>query len=93
MVNRGLTPDEIAVFVRSEDEIPRAVSGIEVTGTPYRLLSEGIDAAEGSISVSIMHLAKGLEFRAVAVIACDDEVIPSQSRIESIADEEDLEEV
>ena len=38
-----------------------------------------------------MHLAKGLEFRAVAVIACDDEVLPLQSRIESIADEADLE--
>ena len=40
-----------------------------------------------------MHLAKGLEFRAVAVIACDDEVIPQQERIESISDESDLEEV
>jgi superfamily I DNA/RNA helicase len=29
-----------------------------------------------------MHLAKGLEFRTVAVMACDDEVIPLQERIE-----------
>lgn len=36
---------------------------------------------------------KGLEFRAVAVMACDDEVIPLQDRIESVADEGDLEEV
>jgi superfamily I DNA/RNA helicase len=40
-----------------------------------------------------MHLAKGLEFRAVAVMACDDEVIPFQERIESVADEADLEDV
>ena len=40
-----------------------------------------------------MHLAKGLEFRAVVVMACDDEVIPSQERIESVADEADLEDV
>ena len=40
-----------------------------------------------------MHLAKGLEFRAVVVMACDDEVIPLQSRIESAADEVDLEEI
>jgi superfamily I DNA/RNA helicase len=40
-----------------------------------------------------MHLAKGLEFRAVAVMACDDQIIPSQSRIEAITDEADLEEV
>jgi superfamily I DNA/RNA helicase len=40
-----------------------------------------------------MHLAKGLEFRAVAVMACDDEVIPSQDRIETVVDNSDLEEV
>lgn len=40
-----------------------------------------------------MHLAKGLEFRAVAAMACDDEIIPSQDRIETVSDESDLEEV
>lgn len=40
-----------------------------------------------------MHLAKGLEFRAVAVMACDDEVVPLQSRIQEIADDADLKEV
>ena len=42
------------------------------------------------ISISTMHLAKGLEFRAVVVMACDDEVIPLQERIETVADEADL---
>jgi superfamily I DNA/RNA helicase len=40
-----------------------------------------------------MHLAKGLEFRAVAVMACDDEIIPPQVRIENVADDANLEEV
>ena len=40
-----------------------------------------------------MHLAKGLEFRAVVVMACDDEVIPLQERIETVVDDADLEEV
>lgn len=40
-----------------------------------------------------MQLAKGLEFHAVAVMACDDEIIPSQERLESVADDADLEEV
>ncbi|MGH7125434.1 MAG: 3'-5' exonuclease, partial [Stellaceae bacterium] len=39
-----------------------------------------------------MHLAKGLEFRAVVVMACDDGVLPLQERIESVTDESDLEE-
>ncbi len=40
-----------------------------------------------------MHLSKGLEFRAVAVMACDDEVLPLQARIEGIIDEGDLQDV
>ena len=39
-----------------------------------------------------MHLAKGLAFRAVIVMACDDEIITSQERIENIGDEGDLQE-
>ena len=34
-----------------------------------------------------------LEFRAVAVMACDDEVIPLQERIETVGDDADLQEV
>jgi superfamily I DNA/RNA helicase len=40
-----------------------------------------------------MHLAKGLEFRAVAVMACDDEIVPLQERIERVGDDSDLQEV
>jgi superfamily I DNA/RNA helicase len=47
----------------------------------------------GHVAISTMHMAKGLEFRAVAVMACDDEVIPSQERLEAVADQADLEDI
>ena len=93
MIEAGLKPEEIAVFVRSQDEMPRATSAVEAAGLPYRVVVGQSDVVGGGVSVTTMHLAKGLEFRAVAVIACDDEVIPRQERIESIADEAELEEV
>ena len=40
-----------------------------------------------------MHLAKGLEFRPVGVMACDDELIPLQERIEIVTDDSDLKDV
>lgn len=40
-----------------------------------------------------MHLAKGLEFRAVVVMACESEVVPLQARIEVVGDDADLQEV
>jgi len=45
------------------------------------------------VSIGVMPLSKGLEFRAVVVMACDDEVIPLQARIEAVTDDGDLEEV
>ena len=56
-------------------------------------LDDKVAPPKNRIAISTMHLAKGLEFRAVAVMACDDEVIPLQSRIETVSDMSDLEEV
>lgn len=84
---------EIGVFVRSELELHRARRAVESAGLPYKVLDEKMETVTGKVTVSTMHLAKGLEFRAVVVMACDDEVIPSQQRIESITDNADLEEV
>jgi superfamily I DNA/RNA helicase len=85
--------NEIGIFVRSASEIPRAVNAAKQAGVPAKVLDENLDIAPGFASVGTMHLAKGLEFRAVAVLACDDEVIPSQERIEAAGDESDLEHV
>ena len=40
-----------------------------------------------------MDLAKGMKFHAVAVMACDDQVIPLQSGIEGAAEESELDEI
>ena len=92
-VAEGLLPDEMAIFVRSSEEMTRAVAAANKAGLAYMLLDEEPQALEGRLSISTMHLAKGLEFRAVAVMACDGEAIPLQSRVDAIIDEADLEEV
>lgn len=92
-IKEGVEPHEIGVFVRSPAELERACAAVQKAGLPYRVLDENIETAAGYLSVSTMHLAKGLEFRAVAVVACDDEVIPLLARIEAVGDAADLEEV
>ena len=89
----GYAPQAIGVFVRSPDQVARAVSAVRNAGlTPVELDSRS-GVASGAVAVGTMHLAKGLEFRAVAVVACDDDILPLQSRIERVADDADLEEV
>lgn len=92
-IDEGILPHEIAIFVRSNSELERSRSAVEDAGLPLKLLDENVQTTTGHVSILTMHLAKGLEFRAVAVMACDDEVIPLQERIESVGDHADLEEV
>lgn len=86
-------PGEIGVFVRSSAQLPRARQALQSAGVQAVELDETVATKSGFASLSTMHLAKGLEFRAVAVMACDDEVIPLQQRIETVADDSDLEDI
>lgn len=89
----GVQPHEVGLFVRSESELSRAGESVTKAGLKFVVLDANTESTTGCMSISPMHLAKGLEFRSVVVAACDDEILPLQSRIESIADEADLEDV
>lgn len=78
----GVLPHEFGVFVRSEAQLDRAQEAVRGAKLPFKILDDHVETTTGHVSISTMHLAKGLEFRAVVVMACDDEIIPSQERIE-----------
>ena len=89
----GVGAREMAIFVRSGKELDRARRAVRDAGFSFQVLDDHVEKSSDCVSISTMHLAKGLEFRAVVVMACDDEVIPLQERIETVADDADLEEV
>lgn len=89
----GVLPHEFGVFVRTQDQFPRAQAAIDRAGLTPKTLDDHVETASGKVSIGTMHLAKGLEFRAVVVLACDDEIVPLQSRIESVGDEADLKDI
>lgn len=91
--SEDVRPAEIAVFVRSEAQLDRARQAVKAAGLDCCVLDDKVRPEEMKVSICTMHLAKGLEFRAVVVMACDDEVVPLQSRIQDIADDADLQEV
>lgn len=89
----GVVAHEFGIFVRSEAQLERAQAAAKKAGTAFKVLDEHVETTSGHVSIATMHLAKGLEFRAVVVMACDDEVIPLQERIETVGDDADLQEV
>jgi superfamily I DNA/RNA helicase len=92
-ITEGVLPSEIGLFVRSRAELPRARAAVEAAGQTWLELSEHDQNAAGNILIGTMHLAKGLEFKAVGVMACDDGILPLQSRLEAVADETELDDV
>ena len=63
--DEGVRPHEMGVFVRSPAELDHARMAVEHAGLPFQVLDEHVDTTSGHVSVSTMHLAKGLEFRSV----------------------------
>lgn len=77
----GVAAHEVGIFVRTSDLVARARAAVA-------------DLAEGdAITTAPMHLAKGLEFRAVVVMACDQGVLPLDERVADAADEAELDEI
>ncbi|MCB9434504.1 MAG: DEAD/DEAH box helicase [Ardenticatenaceae bacterium] len=89
----GIQPEEIGVFVRAEAQLERAETAVGQAGAHATRLDNKVAPPKGKVAISTMHLAKGLEFKAVVVMACDDEILPLQSRIETASDMVDLEDV
>lgn len=89
----GVLPHEVGVFVRSDAQLARAKAAVQAAGLAGKVLDDHVETVSGQVSICTMHLAKGLGFRAVAVMACDDEVIPLQERIQTVGDDADLKEV
>ena len=98
----GLRAAEIGLFVRSSGEVYRAFKAVTAAGLravpidpdetpPPEAGAE--DATAAGVAIGTMHRAKGLEFRAVVVMACDDEALPLPERIAGVADESDLQDV
>jgi len=79
----AIEPHEIGILVRSEEQLGRARDAARAAGLDPR--------SDRGVQIATMHGAKGLEFRAVAVIACDEDVLPDPDRLAAIGDIAEME--
>ncbi|MDB5557167.1 MAG: hypothetical protein JWQ36_101, partial [Enterovirga sp.] len=77
----GILASEVGIFVRTAELVARA-----------RAALQGLRDVDG-ITTCPMNLAKGLEFRAVVVMACDEGVLPLDQRVADAADEAELDDI
>jgi superfamily I DNA/RNA helicase len=73
----GFGPGDIAVFARTKDLLKeRAKPALRLAGVPANDLGRSDDPEPDAVSICTMHRAKGLEFRAVAVLGCEARHVP-----------------
>ena len=77
----GIEPNEIGIFVRTAALVERARDAVKDL------------AGHEAITTAQMRLAKGLEFRAVVVMACNEGVLPLDERVSDAADEAELDDI
>jgi AAA domain/UvrD-like helicase C-terminal domain len=80
-LGEGIAAHEIGLFVRTPQLVVRARAAID-----------GLVGANEMVTAQ-MSLAKGLEFRAVVVMACDEGVLPLDERVADAADEAELDDM
>jgi hypothetical protein len=80
-LREGIAAHEIGVFVRTPQIVARAQAAIS-----------GL-AGANEMTTAPMSLAKGLEFRAVVVMACDEGILPLDERVADAADEAELDDI
>ncbi|MEQ1948807.1 MAG: 3'-5' exonuclease [Bryobacteraceae bacterium] len=85
----GLKANEIAIFARTESVLEhRGATAVEAAGLKSFLLSDESEG-DGGVALGTMHRAKGLEYKAVAVIGCDKDILPLKSVLEGMPDPAD----
>jgi predicted DNA-binding transcriptional regulator AlpA len=96
-IAEGTFPAQIRISLNGagwrESDIDRWIAKAALAKARFVLLSDAMEVDTACVGIGTMHEADGLEFKACAMMACADEVIPRQSRTESVADDADLEDV
>jgi len=92
-VAAGARPHEVGVFVRHEGLLQRAHAALARAGLEGAVLDGAANPPEGRVAVATMHRAKGLEYRAVAAMACDEDALPLAERLAAASDMNELQEV
>ena len=77
----GIAPAEIGLFVRSNDQLARARAAVKAAGHTQLELSDRLEQPKGRCRHRHHASCQGLGHKAVAVMACDDDVLPLQERI------------
>ena len=91
LIREGYQPSDVAIFARAARLIDEFVPELEKRGLPCFYLREGGTCCPDRIAVGTTHRAKGLEFKAVAVVGVEDFWFPCHAELQHLEDPQERE--
>jgi superfamily I DNA/RNA helicase len=90
LLNRGYQPNQIAILGRTRRAVDaRAQPAVDRAGLAAHWLPPTSNPADATVTLGTLHAAKGLEFRAVALVGCDAHHVPLRSEVERASSPEE----
>jgi mRNA-degrading endonuclease RelE of RelBE toxin-antitoxin system len=90
LLAQGLSPRELAIFARSGSHLKSIRDAAANAGHEVVSLSNNEDLSEANgIHIGTMHRAKGLEFKIVFVVDCNQGVVPHSYTLSKLRDQGD----
>jgi superfamily I DNA/RNA helicase len=87
LVKEGFKPNEIAIFGRTDVLVTDvAGSAVKIAGMAAHKLVDDEPPLGEDVFIGTMHRAKGLEFKAVAVVGVDSDHVPLRVVVDSLDD-------
>ena len=81
----------MAIFARSRAACDALASRLMDASIRVHRLADDKTAAAGAVAVGTMHRAKGLEFKAVLIVGCARDYLPSAAMLRTLTDPQDRE--
>lgn len=88
LISNGYAPSDIAIFARTNDLVAkRARHVVGNLGLKAHLLKDDEPPEAKRIAIGTMHRAKGLEFKAVVVMGCEERYLPNRYALHRQSDD------
>ncbi len=92
LIAEGYAARDIAIFARTEGALrDRAAPALEKAGLTGHWLNDEQPPSNADASLGTMHRAKGLEFKVVAIMGCDNDLLPLAYGMKDLVDDADRE--
>ena len=93
LINNGVNHEEIAILCRSRNQFNAAKNICDQMQIPNLEIKPNSSFQKGCVSIMTMHRSKGLEFRAVVIFSCNNDVLPFPRAVQDAEDEQEKKQI